>query len=439
MKTIFFILMLFLSSHFFAQVRYVVNAESGLIIRKKPTSKSEKTGKFNYKDTIVVKKEIRKRADTIQDNKFTIPGYWIQVKTKENVKGYVFEGFIKKRIEGNNKRAKLKLYGPVKSITKYNIIYHYKKSKDSLYEGKTDYEEKIILDKNGNLLERYSYHWDNKIYLDYTRKYDANNHLLEHTNMLKGEISTRETYVYNKEGLLIERNKFYGDKPYYKWMYTYDEKGNTIEEEDYYYDKMRSKRWKMSFDENNNKTLSKFYNYNEQHKLNFHYLYDSKKRILKRTEENLFTKKTIPIEEFKYQNLSNNNRQVIRLEYNNEGKLKDKFIRRYDSIGNMTEYLEYKEGSIDLYYGLKRTIKGNNKMVKRYDKNGLTDKDEYVYDYKGNLLMHQDFYTSEERKNDIYNTTFYTYIFDKYSNWIVKKEFRGKLLKKVYYRDLKYY
>ena len=464
-------LMLILSSMSFSQIKYQVKASNGLIIRSQPTTKSEKVGKLNYKDTVIIKLNNIKNADTIPDNNYKIAGHWIKLDT-----GYVFDGFLKEINSGGDHKLKNKFYGDIKSVRNYNVRYHYKKSKDSLYKANTDYGRKSVFDKRGNCIEKYSsYNSKDTMTLNYQYKYDKNNNLILENNFIGDKIYSTETYTYNKKGQKTEKEKVVKGKPYYKWIYTYDKKGNQIEEEDYYYDRMRSRRWVSTYDDNNNKISTNYYNYHQEHDATYDYTYDNANKLLKATKKTISTNTVVPNEEFIFEKFSDYNKTTHN-DYNKDGILKEQNIKTYNKNGILltSEIVEKKHTKSELEAFLSGTVQNDNRSITTYNLNGdyiknetfvfkdgkelLTnyniykpnymeriyidhndnsiDKTTFFYDYKGNKIKEISYYSDGER---IYSTTTYKYLFDGRNNWIEKREYDDNILKRVYVREITYW
>ena len=77
------------------------NAKSGLIIRKEPSVNSDKIGKFNYSDQVLIIKKTQINFSITDDGK-RISGNWLKVSGIKNnqLVGFVFSGFLtEKKIE----------------------------------------------------------------------------------------------------------------------------------------------------------------------------------------------------------------------------------------------------------------------------------------------------------------------------------------------------
>ncbi|WP_075342426.1 SH3 domain-containing protein [Tenacibaculum agarivorans] len=459
-----------------AQIQYIVRAKSGLIVREKPSVISERIGKFEFNDTITIKKRILKRLDTIQDHEFKISGNWITVQTKENDKGYVFDGFLKQVAKGGRKKKDQQLLGNVKSVLDHTTRYHYYKSKDSLYQGKENFGKKYVFNTQGYCTEVYNtYNSKDTLVLDYKYEYNTKNQLVKHTNFHGKKVYSIESYLYDKKGQKTEKSKISEGKPNYKWMYSYDKHGNQIEEENYYYDKMRSKRWVSTYDKNNKKLKTDFYNDHQEHEITFNYTYN-KDQLIKRSKTIISSNTTLPIEEFIVEEFADYN-QNKHLEYNDRGLLKRTKIKRYTKNGILIRFevseKKGREDSIDSFFS--GPIHNDNRTIVTYDAttgepiksqflitentkeritsyntfkhnfkeyirlnadNTIDDRTTYFYDYKGNLIK-QVKYTNNGKK--IYDITTYEYIFDKRGNWIEKKEFDDGILEEITTREFTYH
>lgn len=104
MKNLLTILLSILTSCVFGQQIQYVNADNGLIVRKKPETGSERIGKLEYGTRVHVMRETEFNL-TIKDRDESINGKWVEIKEIDgNQNGYVFNGFLtlnqlSKRIE----------------------------------------------------------------------------------------------------------------------------------------------------------------------------------------------------------------------------------------------------------------------------------------------------------------------------------------------------
>ncbi|NRR92429.1 SH3 domain-containing protein [Winogradskyella undariae] len=87
----------------YAQIKYIVTAENGLILREKPNSKGEKLGKLPFGAQVQIIEETA-YTQTIQDDAKEIKGTWVKVKIENKSYfisneefGYVFDGYLKKK------------------------------------------------------------------------------------------------------------------------------------------------------------------------------------------------------------------------------------------------------------------------------------------------------------------------------------------------------
>jgi hypothetical protein len=72
------------------------HAQSGLLLRKSPNAKGERIANIPFGESVtVVKNNQPKKPHQIQEFKgFTIKGYWVKVKTKDGLEGFVFDGYL---------------------------------------------------------------------------------------------------------------------------------------------------------------------------------------------------------------------------------------------------------------------------------------------------------------------------------------------------------
>lgn len=459
--------MFFTHMQLFTQIKYKVKAQNGLIVRLDPRASSERVGKLNYNDTIIIN-EISK-IDTILDEGYKLAGHWVKVNN-----GYVFDGFLREVNSGGKKKKEKGLLGKIKSVSDLTKVY----KSGELVTSKTNLGDKYVFDVNGNCIEDYdSYGKEDKYILDYQYEYDQNNNLIRKKNYTGVKLYSVESYIYNEKGQKIEKNNITEGNPYYKWMYTYDKNGNLIEEEDYYYNKMRSKRWVSAYDDKNRKIALDFYGYNEKHKYRINYSYDNFDRLIKKTRKIIATNKVFLNEEFIYKD-SLDYKIEIHKNYTNKGILKGKTTKIFKE-GKLfkQELIEKKHKKSDLDAFFTGYAENDNKTVLLYDNNeeliekkffsfekgkaSLTAEyrykpnyrskrtvvsqnrnefEEYFYDYKGNLIKEITYYyykTGEKKRK--YATTNYFYIFDKRNNWISKKIFYKGVLSKEIGRVIVYY
>lgn len=126
MKITITIIFLIITSSIFGQDTAFVSAENGLIVRKNPDRKSDKTGKLLYGTEIIIIKETDIQLK-INDGGKKISGKWVEIKELTGkLKGFVFSGYLIKDekftfIEPNI----IKLKKQVKSKQNSEVIYNY--------------------------------------------------------------------------------------------------------------------------------------------------------------------------------------------------------------------------------------------------------------------------------------------------------------------------
>ncbi|WP_397445055.1 SH3 domain-containing protein [Polaribacter sp. R77954] len=116
-KTITTFLILFTASLFSQEIKFV-KANSGLIVRDAPHKNAQRIGKLknNTRVYIIKKTEI---SLEIKDNGKIINGNWIEVKSyKEDIKGYVFSGFLTDKIPNKGTEKGNYYLTKIDSITK---------------------------------------------------------------------------------------------------------------------------------------------------------------------------------------------------------------------------------------------------------------------------------------------------------------------------------
>jgi hypothetical protein len=83
---------------------YYVSSKSGLIVREQPNSNSNKTGIILYNQKVKILSRSGKKSiinDTDKETGIikTIEGEWVEVIFGTNIKGYVFDGFLRKNTD----------------------------------------------------------------------------------------------------------------------------------------------------------------------------------------------------------------------------------------------------------------------------------------------------------------------------------------------------
>lgn len=96
-KNIVAIFLLFTLSFIGQEIKFV-NAPNGLIIRSKPDKNAKRLGKFSRNSKVLVINETKKTLSVVDDGK-TINGKWVEMEdTIQNLKGYVFDGFLADKV-----------------------------------------------------------------------------------------------------------------------------------------------------------------------------------------------------------------------------------------------------------------------------------------------------------------------------------------------------
>ena len=184
------LLLLILTSFYslsFSQRKYTVKATNGLIIRQGPSTKTERVGKLPYNYKFKVKEDNVADEFSLTENGIDIKGNWVRVES-EFGNGYVFDGFTSRAYD--TKGYAYGMYGNVKTCKKY-----------TLYDGRMQNDYWIEFNKKGEGVKEYHYSSREKVW----------------------ELNAEK--IFNKKGLLIQRNG-----SYYSESYKYDKRGNEIEE-----------------------------------------------------------------------------------------------------------------------------------------------------------------------------------------------------------------
>ncbi|MFJ1425670.1 RHS repeat domain-containing protein [Capnocytophaga canimorsus] len=230
-----------------------------------------------------------------------------------------------------------------------------------------------------------------------------------------GNISKKETWKYDEQGNLLEKNSdnYYKGVHYFSLLTCkYDEKGNKIEE-----------IW------DSNISSTKFiWKYNEKEELIEYIRYEDetvsrkRKRIYKEVGERGNLVKTIWCEykfgkTFNVERYYNEHEKLIEaIYYEENGTISSKETWKYDDKGNEIESIWYnKNGKIDLKTTWKYDDKGNLIEHIEYNKNGKIDlKTTSKYDDKGNLIEA-------------------TYYDDQYGKVFLKYNDKGNLIEEIKY------
>ena len=79
---------------------YYVSSKTGLIVREQPNSNSNKTGIILYNQKVkILSRSGEKLIIKGEDQSDTIEGEWVEVVFGTNIKGYVFDGFLRKNTD----------------------------------------------------------------------------------------------------------------------------------------------------------------------------------------------------------------------------------------------------------------------------------------------------------------------------------------------------
>ena len=104
MKNILLILVFFTSFNLFSFQKFdgssfYVSAESSLSIREKPSLKSEKNGKLDFKSKVKIKEVLFENFESIQDDGLKISSNWVLIENPSDpeLESYVFGGFLRQK------------------------------------------------------------------------------------------------------------------------------------------------------------------------------------------------------------------------------------------------------------------------------------------------------------------------------------------------------
>ena len=94
------LLLLFIPLVSFGQMDYYVSAKRGLNVREAPNSKSKKVATLLYGQKVTIESKTGVKLTLNDTDKKTgitkvIEGEWVEISSIKNVKGYVFNGFLK--------------------------------------------------------------------------------------------------------------------------------------------------------------------------------------------------------------------------------------------------------------------------------------------------------------------------------------------------------
>jgi hypothetical protein len=79
---------------------YYVSSKSGLIVREQPNSNSNETGIIHYNQKVkILSRSGEKLIIKGEDQSDTIEGEWVEIIFGTNIKGYVFDGFLRKNTD----------------------------------------------------------------------------------------------------------------------------------------------------------------------------------------------------------------------------------------------------------------------------------------------------------------------------------------------------
>lgn len=252
---------------------------------------------------------------------------------------------------------------------------------------------KNIYDENGNKIEWYSYNSDGTIECNSTYKYDDTGNLIEEIyNNIDENFNHKIIYKYGINGKkqeleYFDLNGFLKSKEIYK----YDKLGNMVESMHHNYDTSKETEefpWV--------KETFKYNKYNKLIEKNFH----TTDKSLDRREIYKYDKNGILIELLFYnccyylhekhlifyeQNSTKSEELII---YGNKGTLKEKFLYKYDDIGNKTVQRYFiEDNNIDLINTVKYDVMDNTLENVNYNKDGKErDKSIFKYDDFGNIL-----------------------------------------------------
>lgn len=148
--------------------------------------------------------------------------------------------------------------------------------------------------------------------------------------------------------------------------------------------------------------------------------------------------------------------------YNNDGKFTGKQVDKYDKNNNLIEFTyQNSKGKVTNRQTYKYFKNGNKKEESRYKSDGtLRDRRTYEYDDNGNEIIDKAYkadgsimiYKSEyDKMNNIIENywinekgeqthqTSFSYVYDKYGNWITKRRSSNGVLGMIWERKIEYY
>ena len=93
-------LLLFVPLISFGQMDYFVSAKGGLNVREAPNAKAKKVATLLYGQKVTIESKTGIKLTINDTDKKTgitkvIEGEWVEISSIKNVKGYVFNGFLK--------------------------------------------------------------------------------------------------------------------------------------------------------------------------------------------------------------------------------------------------------------------------------------------------------------------------------------------------------
>lgn len=278
--------------------------------------------------------------------------------------------------EEKNDLEKYNLNGRVKSITG-NEYYAVEKFGEILKGEKKITNEYFIKENKPTIFNEKGYVTEGHDNIRQTRyKYNEDNQVIEEDGYESG---VKYLYKYNDKGFKVEFNNYYKGKLVQKIKFICDAEGNEIE--------------KNSFEADGKLTYK---------------------------EKNIFKDRKI----------------IDSKQYDADGVLKYSINYKYDSNGNMTEFVFYDSfGKIDSKQNYKYDNKGNMTELVFYDSSGKIDsKKNYKYD-ENNQVTEE---ISYEGEGQIKSKYIYKKL-DSNKNWTERIEFRDDKPLYIFERVIEYY
>ena len=199
----------------FGQMDYYVSAKGGLNVREAPNSKAKKvvTLLYGQKVTIDSKTGIKLILnDTDKETGITkaIEGEWVEISSINDIKGYVFDGFLKRIIKTFYENGQLKMEGGYADIDSLEFLLG-----------------KVIWDRSGS-----NYYQAINAEKGYAKEGKILTGIEAYKKLTEKPIKDGKWTYYYESGI-IEKEEFYEVNLFLKEKY-YSEKGFKTSEIEYY-------------------------------------------------------------------------------------------------------------------------------------------------------------------------------------------------------------